>query len=585
MYEDKLIEQSAKQEKFDEIYNNSMQLKAIIIDAKIMFLEAGRAAGKTVCIARRFMDVTYAMPTELSFFAHKTYIALLNNIIPALLNYLKTPQGASQTPLMREGYDFVVGERDLPKHFMKPRYPILNPNHSIVISNGHHCQLVSNDQPDSIAGASGVHAFVEELKHSKGEKVKTRMFPALRGGSLAARKSHYYQGITGVSDTARVDLGEDDWFMDYEKLVKPDLIRDIVTTALHVNNSRLKILYYKSKIAESKDANAISGYQIKMAKHQRIINHWSPILCKQRKAAVYYLKASSFVNKDLLGYGYFKTQLESLDEDEFLTAIANIRPKKVSDLFFSGYENGKHTFSKSYKYESIHQFNLKDTFRLTADLLKYFDPNKPLIIGYDPGHFSSIVVGQEDKKENTLRILKEFFCWIPRNQGDLATMIYEFFGPFHKNKKIIFYYDRAGNKAKLEHDKITTDARLMAMELRKHGFQVEAKNEKQKTIFYYEHFKLLQMILSESLRAFPKLRICENECPNLVSAINLSPVDRRDGKIALDKTSERKVPFIRQAALSTQLPSALMYLIYGHYSSYLPSEMKTSRTFMDTQIV
>jgi hypothetical protein len=193
---------------------------------------------------------------------------------------------------MREGYDFVVGERDLPKHFMKPRYPILNPNHSIVVSNGHHWQLVSNDQPDSIAGASGVHSIVEELKHSKGEKVKTRMFPALRGGSSAAKKSHYYQGITGVSDTARIDLGEDDWFMEYEKLVKPDLIRDIVTTALHINNSRLKILYYKGKIAESKDTKAVAGYQIKMAKHQRIINHWSPTLCEMRKAAVYYLKAS-----------------------------------------------------------------------------------------------------------------------------------------------------------------------------------------------------------------------------------------------------------------------------------------------------
>jgi len=576
MNEEKLIEQSAKQKKFDEIYNNKMQLKASIIDAKIMIVEAGRAAGKTVWFARRFMDVGYAMPGELSFFGHKTYIALLTNVVPSLINYLKTPQGENQRPLLRDGVDFVVGEKDLPKHFQKPRYPIENPNHSIVLANGHHYRLVSSDQPDSVAGASGVHAFIEEMKHSKGDKVKTRIFPALRGGSPAVRRSHYWQGITGVSDTARVDLGEDDWFMNYEKQVNKTLINDIATVYFHMNEAQYRIEYYRKKMAASKDPKEVVDLQKKIMQRQGIVDRWAPLLTTMRKAAIYYLKASTFVNKDMLGFEYFKTQFESLEEEEFLTAIANIRPKKVADLFFSGYENSKHTYEDSYKFKSIYQFNLKDTFRLTADELKYFDPDKPLIIGYDPGHFSSIVVAQEDKKQNVMRILKEFFCWIPRQQGELATMIYEFFGPYHKSKKIIFYYDRAANKSRSEHDKIVTDARLMQTEFKRHGFSVEMKNEKQRTIFYYEHFKLLQMLLSESLKSFPRLRIDENECPNLVSAINLSPVDRRDGKIALDKTSEKKVAFQHQAGLSTQLPSALMYLIFGHYSNLLPSDMKRS---------
>jgi len=575
--EDTLIEQSIKQQKFDEIYNNKMQLTASIIDAKVMILEAGRAAGKTVWFARRFMDVGYAMPGELSFFGHKTYIALLSNVVPSLINYLKTPQGDNQKPLLEEGKHFVVGERDLPKHFMQPRYPIENPNHSIVLANGHHYRLVSSDQPDSVAGANGVHAFIEEMKHSKGDKVKTRIFPALRGGSPAIRSSHYYQGITGVSDTARVDLGEDDWFMTYEKQVNKELIRDIVTVYFHINKALYKIESYKLKIANCKDPKELYNLQNKIKHYQKIVNHWTPTLTTMRKAATYYIKASTFVNKDLLGFAYFKTQFESLEEVEFLTAIANIRPKKVADLFFSGFSNDKHTFDDSYKFKNIYQFNLKDKFRLIADELKYFEPDKPLIIGYDPGHFSSIVVAQEDRKENIMRILKEFFVWIPKQQGELAAMLYEFFGTYHKNpKKIIFYYDRAGNKTRAEHDKIVTDARLLASELKKYGFNVEMKNEKQRTIFYYEHFTLLRMILSEKLRSFPRLRIDENECPNLVSAINLSPVDRKDGKIALDKTSERKVAFQHQAALSTQLPSALMYLIYGHYSALLPNDMKRS---------
>lgn len=580
--DDKMIEQSVKQEKFDEIYNNKMQLKASVIDAKNMFVEAGRAAGKTVWFARRFMDVGYSMPYELSFLGHKTYIALLTNVVPSLLNYLKTPQGNNDRPLLREGIDFVMGERDLPKHFNKPRYPIENPNHSIVLANGHHYRLFSSDQPDSIAGASGVHAFIEEMKHSKGDKVKTRVFPALRGGSPSIRKSHYWSGITGVSDTARVDLGEDDWFMEYEKQVNPVLINDIVTVFFHINNSLFRIEKYKQKISTSKDPSEVVTLQAKIKDHQRVVDRWTPTLTLMRKAATYYLKASTFVNKDMLGFEFFKTQFESLQEEEFLTAIANIRPKKVSDLFFSGWDNAVHTFDDSYKFKSIYDFNLKDTFKLTADELKYFDPEKPLIIGYDPGHFSSIVVAQEYKKENLLRVIKEFFVWIPKQQGELATMIYEFFGPYMKNyKRILFYYDRAGNKTKIENEKVVTDARLMATELRKHGFSVDMKNEKQRTIYYYEHFRLLQMLLSEKLKSFPRIRLDENECQNLVSAINLSPVDRRDGKIVMDKSSERKVAFQHQAALSTQLPSALMYLLYGHYSHLLSNDMKKSTDLIE----
>ena len=72
------------------------------------------------------------------------------------------------------------------------------------------------------------HAFIEEMKHNKGEKLKSRLFPTLRGGSAEIRKCFYYQGITAVSDTARVDLGEDDWFESYEKNINPELEAEIM---------------------------------------------------------------------------------------------------------------------------------------------------------------------------------------------------------------------------------------------------------------------------------------------------------------------------------------------------------------------
>ena len=55
----------------------------------------------------------------------------------------------------------------------------------------------------------------------------------------------------------------------------------------------------------------------------------------------------------------------------------------------------------------------------------------------------------------------------------------------------------------------------------------------------------------------------------LVSSINHSPIKRDEGRIFLDKSSER-LPFEEQAYNSTQLASALMYLLWGEYNKLLP---------------
>ncbi len=205
-----------------EIYYNAMQLNAEIVDANILIIEGGRGVGKTEgVLGPRTMRVAADIPRETSVLAHKTYVALLSNIVPNLIAYYNSPRGKDEKPLLREGIDFVIGEKDLPKHFQKPRFPVQHPEHTIFYANGHNIRLVATDQPDAIAGANIVHAFVEEMKHNKGEKLKTRIFPAMRVGRITQgqginnmQKSPYYQGVTGISDSARISLGEDSWFYE-----------------------------------------------------------------------------------------------------------------------------------------------------------------------------------------------------------------------------------------------------------------------------------------------------------------------------------------------------------------------------------
>lgn len=562
-------------------YMNIAQIKSTLIDPNVLIVEMARAAGKTEGVmGPRILRVAQAMPRELAFLVHKTYAALLSNIVPNLLSYFNKPIMGGQRCMLEEGIDYVIGTAKLPKHFSRPRYPIHYPKHSIVFRNGFNLQLVSSDQPDSVAGRSGVHAFIEEMKHNKGEKLKTRLFPALRGSdNRDVRNHHLYQGITGVSDTARVDLGEDNWFEEYENNMDIELINEIANVASPVNNA-LVIKYHFERLqaevkAKKRDITELAPLYPEYEKALKTLHIWQNRLRDMRTHASYYLRASSFVNKDFLGHKFFKTQLDTLDLEEFLTAICAIRIRAVVDRFFANYVPRIHQFSDSFNNNLLLKADLFG-FTLTAGYLKYYNPDDELLLGYDPGKFQSLVVSQEKNFGTEVRTIKEFTCYSPADQTNLAQDFYNFFGPDARNRGIKLYYDRAGNKTKEELEQITTDARLLKGELERYGFYVELMNEGQSTIYYWQQKKLLDYMFSNKFAAFPRPYICESQCPNLCSSIMLSPMKKTtDGKIELDKSSEKKIPMKLQAARSTQLPSALIYFYFGRYGNRLPNEFSS----------
>ena len=560
----------------ERIYMNSMQVMVNLIDPNKVVVEAARASGKTSEVTvNRIVRVADSMPAELSFLAHRTYVALLTNIWPNIQAAFSRQITVNGRPrcMLEYGIDYIAGESKIPEHFRKPRYPIYYPKHSILFRNGHHIQLVSSDQPDSVAGRSGVHAFVEEMKHNDGEKLKTRLFPSLRGSSAEIRKSPYYQGWTGVSDTARVDLNEDDWFERYEDQNNPQLLTEIATVAVHVNKAVYKRMELLTAQKNTTNPVTLEKIRLELKKYDRQISMWTPRLADMRRNATLYIRASSFVNKDILGPKFFKTQLDTLDMDEFLTAICAVRHKSVVNKFFANYDKEKHQFSDGYIYDSIMKLDLKDHFIITARYLKYYDKSAPLYIGYDPGHFSSLVCGQPKKYGKEFRLLKEFFCFYPDEQPELARQVYEFFGRDCRNKRIVLYPDRAGNKRREELEQITTDSRALKRELESYGFEVQLMNEGQATIYHWQQFKLMLLLFGDRSNALPHVFIDENECPNLCSAIPLSPRKSTNGRIELDKSSEVKIPLHRQAGLTTQIPSAFIYLMYGLYGDAVLNEL------------
>lgn len=575
-----MIEEGRYQQ-MEEFYMNSVQLLINVVDANQTFAELARATGKTEgVIVPRMIRVINSMPGELSFLVHKTYVALMTNVWPNIQAAFSRPVMVSgkQRPLLEYGIDYVVGETRLPSHFRMPRYPISFAKHSVVFRNGAHLQLVASDQPDSVAGRNAVHAFIEEMKHNSGDRLRTRLFPALRGGPAQIRKSPYYGGVTGVSDTARVELGEDDWFEEYEKNVDQQLVSEIATVALYVNKALYRIHSFHQQLKESKNPVLIENIRLETQKLQHTLKIWEPRLADMRRNAVFYARRSTFCNKDILGPKFFKTQLDTLDIDEFLTSICAIRHKEVTNKFFAAYDRHHHQFSDSYKYDAILRLSLRDRFILTARFLSHYAPQDELYVGYDPGAFSSLVFAQKKDYGRRLDVIKEFTSYEPVPQQDLASQVQQFFGADAENKVIHLYPDRAGNKTREESQRITTDSRLMKELLEQAGFQVILYNEGQETIYHWQQYKLLLMLFQELYPSLPIVRIDENECPNLCSAILISPLKSVDGKIELDKSSEKKESLKHQAGLTTQLPSAFIYLLYGLYGDACKKELSVFPT-------
>lgn len=553
-----------KESNIIDLYANRMQLLVHLVDANRIVVEAGRGTGKTEGVTGpRTIRVASSMPGETAGFGHSTYIRLMSIIIPELISFYRSPRGVDGQPLLREGIDFVYGEKDLPRHFCRPRYPILHPEHSIVFANGFNIRLVSTDQPDSIAGANIVHFFFEEMKHSDGEKVRSRIFPAMRVGRLGSsevHKSPYYGGFTGVSDTARVALGEDAWFTKYADQMDRQLVEDIITLSLHVNKAM---------------ASVQRGQDVE--RNRRVIERYQPLLDDMRRDCLFYLRVSTFVNSEVLGSKFFTDNFSNLSMSEFLTSICSIHDMDYENMFFDRFSTEKHVFEDSYKYKDLMSRTLKDTFTIDSSYLKYYDPDARIIMGNDPGSFASLVVAQEKKTANELRVLKEFFVYSPEDIEDMAARFDAFFSSA-RNRHVDLYYDRAGNKRN-ERRVNETDARELKAQLEARGWRVNLKNLGQATIYHWQHFYLWRRLLSNDERKVPRILIDYNECPNLVSAMISCKKVPGSTPVELDKTPEKKVPLSQQAPITPQIPSALMYMVYGLYSRYLP--LKTGGTRAD----
>lgn len=544
----------------EEKYNSILQLHALLADTQNMIGEIGRGSGKTTeILAPRIVRVSYDMKGSLMLLGGATYTFILETIVPSLITYLSKNYV--------KGIHYEYGKRP-PKHFLDPPTEIKKWEHSISFVWGTVIQFVSVDRPESSIGKSATHIFIDELLRISETNYIERLFPTLRGDRQIYGKSPYFMGMTGFSSTPNFET-DHDWWLSYEHNMDKKKINEIKYAAYRVRTRKYLLL----KAQQDKNIKAAE-------KHQKFIDKWSARLNTKRKGQTYYMKGSSFSNLLILGLDYMKNQYEGSKSnlDKFNLSILGIRPKQVRDRFVARFEK-KHVYEDSYRYDKVNLYTLDgEQYQKTSRDLKYCDSNKPIIAGWDPGHFMSIVFAQQHDRD--LRIFKNMYVISPDQHEELALKINSFFKN-HNRKTIYLHYDRAGNQRNPKYDKNPkgeTDAQILKTELTKLGWNVRLMSLGKRTIYHWEHFLLNSILFAEKDPNIPRIRICQNECEELISSINMSPVKKSDGVVELDKSAERTLEYSEQAFWSPQIFTAAMYMLFGLFEKHLPNKA-TARSY------
>lgn len=550
-----------------------------LIDTTFMFVECGRGSGKTThMLSPRVDRVQWDMPGAELVLAAATYKSIIENILPGILEFFLENY--------QRGIYFEFGKRP-PAHFGVPtkEHPEWNRTliesttdwkHTLSFVTGTVVKFVSCDRPESMLGKNAAHLFVDEMIRIPENKFVERIFPALRADRAKFGHSHYFMGITGFSSTPNFETDED-WWTAYEKDVNPKLIKNILEVSYNIDIRMAELIKAQSELDEEN-----------IKKHQRFLGRWTPRLNMARRGQTMYMRASSLSNIKILGVEYIRNLIKSIkDPDKLNTSIFAIRKNRVKDMFFGRFGK-QHLFDDGISesaYRRIDKQSIDGEIKFSSKDLKYCKSNQPLIAGYDAGPFSSIVFAQKDTPNKVFRVLKNFWVYHPAQQDELAEKIDTFF-KHHKRKEIYLYYDRAANQRDPQYRKYypvngglnDTDANLLATALRAKKWTVHLLSQKQETIYYSQHYRLLNILFGSNDGSRYDILIDRNECEQLVSSINHSPLKKTEGRIELDKSSERE-EYETQVYYSTQIASAFMYLLWGEFNRLLPDSDRRKPTY------
>ena len=283
-----------------------------LVGARKTYCELGRGSAKTTDVqCERLVDVMYDMPGAPCAWVADTFQNLTTNILPSVLEGLERKG-------FREGVHFVIEKEppvfteaeksDLPDwlrpHFWKPYNRLVSYKRTMVFFTGLNIRFGSLDRPSTLAGASYVFVFGDETKYFREEKI-ANLLKAVRGYRLEYGDSVFYRGVSFTSDVADPShIGEYDWMQKNAAAMDIDAVLLVMRAGMVYNEALQEYVAAKDRWLRTKDMTDLTECRNKL----RIANLWRERWVKLRKmpsADTFYIRASSYVNADILTPEWF----------------------------------------------------------------------------------------------------------------------------------------------------------------------------------------------------------------------------------------------------------------------------------------
>lgn len=548
-------------------YQNKHAQLVSLVSAPQVVTVFGRGASKTTDIqAERVLDVIYDMPGAPCVWVADTFNNLTANILPSVLEGLERKG-------LREGTHYVI-EREPPEysepekanlpgwlkpHFWKPFNKLVSYKRTMVFFTGTNIRFGSLDRPSTLAGASYVYAFGDEVKYFREDKI-ANLLKAVRGYRAEYGHSVFYRGFsftTDMPDTSHV--GEYDWALKYASSMDTQAILTVMRAGLVYNQALQECVAARDKWLAAETVDNAREYRLKARTANLWKARWTELRARP-EARTFFLHASSYVNADILTEQWFADAIASQLPD-LRTAILSMRPSLESgDRFYASLAE-RHFYYDGVDEEAYDRLGMMEAE--TCEVLRYLDPGKPLMAGVDFGNMCSMSVAQEGKegRRDCVRVLKFIHTLAPEYVTDLGVKFRRFFAPM-ENKVLRLYYDRAGNAYKsVGEDQVTKLKRSIEYDgPRRTGWTVQLMSLSQGNIPQPEEYAFMAELLAETNHRLPVLRIDALAAKYLKMSLEGARTKVRDGVVFKDKSSE-KLPVAELPSKSTNASDSLKYLL------------------------
>lgn len=548
-------------------YQNKMAQTVALAGARKTYIHFGRGSAKTTDVqVERLIDLIYEMPGAPVVWVADTFTNLQANILPAVLEGLERKG-------YKEGVHFVVesappeftdketeGLEDwLRPHFWKPCNKLGTYKRTLIFFSGLNIRFGSLDRPSSLAGGSFVFVFGDEVKYFPPAKI-ANLLKANRGYYLQYGQSVFYRGVMFTSDLADTShIGEYDWMEKEAKNMDVQAILLVIKAGLVYNEALHEYVAAKEKWIKTRSSEDLAECRLKMKTASRWKNRWD-IARKRKEAGTFYLRASSYINADILTAEWFADAIASGLPD-VNTAILSLNPRLENGDRFYANLRASHFYFDGIDENAYDRMQLRQ--QEDCSVLKYCNQDLPLRLGVDFGNMCSMTCAQLQRHEGkeTLRVIKFLYTLAPEYIDELADKFRVYFAPM-RNRIVYVYYDRSGNSYRsVGKDQVGMLKKgIEEKDGRRTGWQVHLMSLKQGDIRQSEEYDFMQKFMAGTNPRFPALLIDAFAAKPLKLSLENARTTVKMGVVYKDKSSE-KLPVSDLPTKSTNPSDSFKYLL------------------------